>query len=134
MEGKLIRNMKTHPDLDLDTTDIYPFYRPEPSAIYKTLPQLRPHVLYVFGGTSEVSQPFSRKQKLETTGTGPGGSGGVEAGSVHEFVLDNVGHLVPMIAPKACALRSAEFLTNHLGQWIREEENFRKIWESKREK
>ena len=125
-DGNITVNPRTHPDIDLSTTEIYPFYRPETSAVYKNLPHLRPSTLYLFGGTSELSQPESRKQKLDITGTGVGGNGGLKAGRVKEVVVEGVGHLVPMIAPKVCGLSSADFLVQDLKRWRTEEEEFRK--------
>ncbi|KAH6847220.1 Alpha/beta hydrolase fold-1 [Chaetomium sp. MPI-CAGE-AT-0009] len=51
----------------------YAFYRPEPLQAFARLPELRPSVLYVFGGTSEMSRPEERRAKMERTGSGVGG-------------------------------------------------------------
>lgn len=128
--GNITSNSQTHPDLDPSTIDIYPFYRPEPAAVFKNLPHLRPSALYIFGGTSDLSRPESRKQKLDITGTGVGGSGGVKAGRVSEIVLEGIGHLVPMIAPKDCGYWSADFLARDLERWRKDEEEFKRGWET----
>ena len=130
-KGNLILNRRTHPDIDFTTTDLYPFYRPEPAAAFKNLPHLRPSALYLFGGTSELSVPESRKQKVETTGIGVGGSGGAKVGRVKEVVVEGVGHLVPMIAPRDVGVGAADFLAGELRRWKEEEDAWRREWEGK---
>jgi len=129
--GKMVVNRQTHPDIDLNTTEAYPFYAPVPPAVFKNLPYLRPSALYIFGGTSDISTPDLRKQKVARTGTGVGGSGGSKEGRVKEVVVEEVGHLVPMIAPQKSADAAADFLSNDLKRWRKEEEEWRRQWESK---
>ncbi len=101
----------------------YPFYRAEPLHAYRRLPELRPSVCYVFGETSDMSQPDARKLKMERTGTGLGGSGGTPKGKVKEVVLD-CGHLVAMERVEGCADAIAGFLGPELEGWRREREEF----------
>lgn len=129
--GNLVINRQTHPDIDLDATFIYPFYLPVPEAVFKNLPHLRPSALYLFGGASEMSTPDLRRHKLDSTGTGVGGSGGVREGRVKEEVVEGVGHLVPMIAPKECADAAAGFLSTEVKRWKKDEEEWRRQWDSK---
>lgn len=130
-DGKMVANRQTHPDLDLDTGGIYPFYAPASFSVFKNLQHLRPSALYVFGGTSEMSTPHLRRAKLAVTGTGVSGSGGAEEGRVREVVVEGVGHLVPMVAPKKTADAAAEFLAAELQRWRREEEEWRVQWQRK---
>ncbi|EXJ61935.1 hypothetical protein A1O7_02366 [Cladophialophora yegresii CBS 114405] len=102
-----------HPD---DIEEGYPFYRPEPAQIFRRLPELKPPVLYVFGNHSELATPELRRKKMETTGTGVGGSGGSAEGMVKEVVLD-CGHLVPMERTTACAAAVAAFTASELAHW-----------------
>lgn len=132
--GKLVVNRPTHPDLDLRAADTYPFYRPEPPAVFNDLPRLRPSALYIFGGQSDLSTPDLRKQKMERTGTGVGGSGGAEADRVKEVVLEDVGHLVPMEAVARCATAAGEWLASDLKRWRSEEADFKREWEAKERK
>lgn len=127
--GNLVINRRTHPDLDPNTTETYPFYTSAPSAVFHNLPHLRPSTLFLFGGNSEMSPPDLRRQKIATTGTGVDGSGGFEEGKVKEVVLEGVGHLVPMIAPEKSAVAAAGFLAGELGRWRGEEEEWRGRWE-----
>ena len=131
VNGALIINRRTHPDLGLEGADTYPFYRPEPPAVFNDLPRLRPGALYIFGGQSELSTPDLRKQKMERTGTGVGGSGGAEAGRVREVVFEDMGHLIPMQAVARCAAAAGEWLTNDLKRWRGEEAEFKREWELK---
>jgi pimeloyl-ACP methyl ester carboxylesterase len=94
----------------------YPFYRPEPFHVFRRLPELRPSVLYVFGGQSDISTPELRRAKMQSTGTGVGGSGGVDKGRVEEVVLD-CGHLVAMEKVGECAEAMAGFLEREVGRW-----------------
>ena len=130
-KGNVVVNRQTHPDIDLSTTETYPFYRPEPPAVFKKLSHLRPSTLYLFGDKSELSSPAARRQKLDITGVGVGGNGGVKEGRVKEVVFEGIGHLIPMVAPRDSALQSADFLAHDLKRWRKEEEEFKRGWEAK---
>lgn len=111
------------------------FYRPEAPNTAMQLPQLRPSCLYIFGGTSAMSTPILRKEKLELTGTGVGGSGGEKEGRVKEAVLEGVGHLVAMDRPKECAEFAASWIGAEVKRWRAEEEELQSWWKkSLREK
>ncbi|KAJ6108772.1 hypothetical protein N7512_008609 [Penicillium capsulatum] len=110
-----------------DDMDDFPFYRPEPRQMLQRLPDLKPSVLYLFGSKSELSTPVSRQQKLEITGTGVGGSGGVAKGRVKEAVLP-CGHLVPMELVEECARASADFVDFELSAWESRRSQFHRAW------
>jgi hypothetical protein len=124
-------NRVTHPDLDENHQDSYPFYRPEPARIFAQLPHLRPSVLYVFAGKSDMCMPDMRADKLTTTGTGLGGSGGVAAGRVREVFLEDFGHLLAQEAVNECADAAVCWLAPELRRWKDEEESFRSVWDKK---
>ena len=132
--GKLAVNRRTHPDLNPEAPDTYPFYRPEPPAVLSELARLRPGALYIFGGQSQLSTPDLRKQKMELTGTGVGGSGGVQADRVREVVIEDVGHLIPMEAVTRSAAAAGEWLTSDIKRWRGEEADFKREWEAKERK
>lgn len=128
--GKLI-NKQTHPDLDatqLGLGGFFPFYRPEPHQIFAQLPHLRPSVLYIFGGQSEMSVPELRRDKLQHTGTGLGGSGGVAEGRVGEVVLEGKGHLVAQEAVGECAEAAGGWLGSELRRWGVVDRGFWGVW------
>ncbi|KAL2828918.1 Alpha/beta hydrolase family-domain-containing protein [Aspergillus cavernicola] len=124
-------NKITHPDLDPDHLGSWPFYRPEPCHIFAQLPHLRPSVLYILGGTSDISLPTMIADRLAHTGTGLGGSGGVAAGRVRNTVLKGIGHLVAQEAPVQCAEEASEWLGTELQRWREEEKIFRDQWNRK---
>jgi len=128
-DGKVVINRKTHADANYE--DTFPFYRPEPIATFHKLPFVRPSVLYVFGETSNMSLPEVREYKLQNTGIGVGGSGGVKEGRVKEVLLEGVGHLIPMEAANESAEVAAEWVGREMGRWSEEEAEWRKAWEGR---
>lgn len=111
----------------------YSFYRPEPSQVFHRLPELRPSVLYIFGGKSELSPSAEREMKMARTGTGVGGSGGAAVGRVKEVVLD-CGHLVAMEKVTECANAITLFLQDELQRWRKEKSDFKRYWSKKSRK
>ena len=114
------------PDLARNSVVKYPFYRPEPPNTFARLGELRPSALYIFGGKSDMSFPLARKQKLERTGVGVGGSGGVTAGRVKEIVLEEIGHLVAMEAGgnEQSAEAAAEWIGEELKRFVGEKKAY----------
>jgi len=124
-------NRVTHPDLDEHHRDSYPFYRPEPARIFSQLPHLRPSVLYIFAGKSDMCLPDMRADKLANTGTGLGGSGGVAAGRVRDVFLEDFGHLLAQEAVNECADAAVCWMAPELRRWREEEESFWSVWSKK---
>ncbi|KAF4768545.1 hypothetical protein N7455_012132 [Penicillium solitum] len=124
-------NRVTHPDLDATHPHSYPFYRPEPARIFSQLPFLRPSVLYIFAGKSDMCIPAMRADKLANTGTGLGGSGGVAAGRVRDVFLEDFGHLLAQEAVNECADAAVCWLAPEIRRWRAEEESFRAAWSQK---
>ena len=117
---------------DFDPADVeecFALGRPEMLHLYRRLPEIKPSVLYIFGKTSEASPEVNRSSKMELTGTGPGGSGGVGRGRVQEAVLD-CGHLVGFEKPGQCAETSVEFIDTELARWDSEERRRSERWNS----
>ncbi|EXA46698.1 hypothetical protein FOVG_04039 [Fusarium oxysporum f. sp. pisi HDV247] len=107
----------------------YPFHRPEPPKIFRHLPELRPSTLFVFGKQSEFSSPERRQEKMLTTGTGVGGSGGAAAGRVQGETLD-CGHLIPMEKVSECADVISSFVGKEMRRWRDQQESFKKYREN----
>ena len=129
--GQPVLNRTTHPDLDPSMPiEEYPFHRPESAPGLHRLASLRPSVFYIFGGLSDISPPQRRKDKLEATGIGEGGSGGVKEGRVKGVTLEDVGHLIPMVVPKVCAEKAMEWLAPEMRRWREEEEKWTKEWKA----
>ncbi|KAL8694363.1 MAG: hypothetical protein Q9218_001000 [Villophora microphyllina] len=129
--GNLVINRLTHPDLDLGVAETYPFYRPEARSTFKKLPFLRPDVLYIHGGRSDLSAPELREARMQSTGVGVGGSGGAKDGRVHQIVLEKAGHLVPMEAVVESADAAADWLAAEMQRWRQLERDFEAKWNSK---
>ncbi|KAI2628848.1 alpha/beta-hydrolase [Hypoxylon sp. NC1633] len=96
---------------------MFPFYRSEGPSILKHLSEVRPSVLWVFGGDSDLGTPEARKLKTETCGTGGGGSGGMKAGRVGQVVMEGRGHLFPMEVPGECARHAAAWIGKEMSRW-----------------
>jgi pimeloyl-ACP methyl ester carboxylesterase len=106
----------------------FPFYRPEPPQIFRRLPEIKPSVLYLFAEQSELSAPEARQAKVQTTGAGVGGSGGVARGRVQEAVLP-CGHLVPMELVQESGKVSADFIGSELALWRARKARYLETWE-----
>ncbi|KAI5866200.1 alpha/beta-hydrolase [Durotheca rogersii] len=106
-------------------TSFFPFYRSEGPSVLKHLPEVRPSVLWVFGGDSDLSDPAARRLKTGRCGVGAGGSGGVAAGRVADVVLYGRGHLFPMEAPALCARHAAPWIARELRRWRVDERAYR---------
>ncbi|KAK5465053.1 hypothetical protein LTS15_001616 [Exophiala xenobiotica] len=129
-QGKAV-NRKTHPDLNPALPTIYPFYRSEGPQAFFRLQELRPSVLYIFGGKSDVGPPESCKDKMDLTGVGVGGSGGAPAGRVRSVVFDDIGHLIAMEAVDRTADHAASWLGGEMKIWREDEEEHNRTWSSK---
>lgn len=104
----------------------FPFYQPLTPLTAGRLPELRPGVLWVAGEDSSVCPPVARKEKMDLTGYGVGGSGGARAGRVKELVVEGTGHLVAMEKPGVVASNAAGFIRGEVGRWRKEEEDYRR--------
>ncbi|RYP71896.1 hypothetical protein DL770_008051 [Monosporascus sp. CRB-9-2] len=118
------------PDFDpvlndkVDPANPFPFYRSEGSVILQNLPHVRPSVLWVFGGDSDLSMTESRREKTQLCGSGGGGSGGIKAGRVAEVVLEGRGHLFPMEVPGQCAEHAATWIGKEMQRWREAERQY----------
>ncbi len=85
------------PDLDIATAiQSTPLYAPWPRQMFFLLPQLRHWVLYTDGDKSPRTTPEITKARLETTGTGQGGSGGKRVGTVKHVLIKGGQHTIPL--------------------------------------
>jgi len=117
----------SHPDYE-PVHGATPFYRPEPIRTFQNLPLLRPSVFYIFGEQSDLSRPEMMKDKLENTGTGLGGSGGVAAGRVQHVVIKDTGHLIPMEKVDETAQECANWLRSEIKRFKEEEDMWKTVW------
>jgi pimeloyl-ACP methyl ester carboxylesterase len=110
-------NPLTHPDVDTALPPITPFYRAESFHLFKLLPYLRPSVLYIFGTESDLSTSENIADKLEVTGVGAGGSGGVAKDRVKEYTMQGGSHLMPMERVEETAAQCSGWLLRELKRW-----------------
>ncbi|MCJ1474796.1 hypothetical protein MMC13_003456 [Lambiella insularis] len=118
---------------DVAPTDAikYVFNRPECALSLLGLPYLRPSVLWVYGEHSPINVPEIRKEKMPLTGSGIGGSGGLQTGKVEEVVFEEAGHMVPMEKVKECGELMARWLEKQVEEF-RTEEAFYREYDSKK--
>ncbi|KAK7220982.1 hypothetical protein V2G26_008985 [Clonostachys chloroleuca] len=127
-EGKTVTNRDLVPDIEEgfagDVNLVWPLYRPEPPSLLHRLPNVRPPVLYVFGGSSNLSPKSLRDEKVQSTGSGIGGSGGASKGRVKGVVSEKCGHMIPLEAPRFCAENAASWIKVWLDRWRTEQEEY----------
>jgi pimeloyl-ACP methyl ester carboxylesterase len=128
--GKPI-NRKTHADVNPTQPVLSPFYRGEGIAAYLRLPELRPSVLYIFGGDSDVGLPEACAAKLRYTGIGVGGSGGAPEGRVSSVTYEKIGHLIAMEAVERTAGDSAKWIGKEMERWREDEAEERRTWRTR---
>lgn len=129
-DGSKIIDPRRIPDADPNdpqTQIAWPVYRPESSTTWDHLPRVRPTVLYIFGGQSNIGDTASRNKKVFRTGAGVGGSGGITFGKVKQVVGEECGHLIPMENPKLCADAAASWIVQHLPSWQAEDAEFQEF-------
>lgn len=102
----------------------FAFYRSEGGVVLNSLPAVRPSVLFMHGGTSDISPPHLRHLRTSTCGVGPGGSGGPKEGRVADIVMEGMGHLFPMEDPGKTASHAAEWISKEMVRWRREQAEY----------
>jgi pimeloyl-ACP methyl ester carboxylesterase len=103
-------------DINETIFDYHPFYRAEDVNLWEDLPHIRPGVIYLF----PTKGPMSSRDihlKVDRTGIGFGGSGGVAEGRVESTIINGTGHLLPFEKPQLCAQVTAEWLGRDLHAW-----------------
>lgn len=126
-------NRRTHPDLILSPQIQAPFYRGESMMVFRQLPFLRPSVLYIFGSLSFLTMdPTQISEKMELTGSGPGGSGGAKEGRVANVVVQGAGHMIPMEKVEESAMHAASWLGKEMQRYFDWDRRTEAEWENKR--
>ncbi|KAF7945497.1 hypothetical protein EAE96_010264 [Botrytis aclada] len=103
------------------------FYRPEIAIAEEYLTYLRPSVLYIFGAKSVFSAPDQQNEKMERTGSGLGGSGGVKMGQVEKHVFENLGRMASLEDVRGCINVIGEWMDKKLNQFKADEEALKNI-------
>ncbi|KAL8823415.1 MAG: hypothetical protein Q9191_005876 [Dirinaria sp. TL-2023a] len=107
--------------------------RPECFAAIRNLPYVRPSVLYIFGGKSPLSPRHLQDRKVNATGIGTGGSGGVAEGMVEKRVFPTSGHLLVFEDPGASAEATADWIQRWYARWGADEQRIRSYKDPKSE-
>lgn len=108
------------PDWDPEKERPRSYARPECSASMRSLPFVRPSVLWVFGSRSYLSAPEAQDAKMRATGTGIGGSGGAANGMVEKVVLDS-SHVLVFEQIDKCAEVAADWVRRWFQGWLEDE-------------
>ncbi len=77
-----------------------------------------------------MSSEMMRKDKLDLTGTGVGGNGGVEEGAVEYVLMEGAGHFVPFEKVQQTADHMGKWLGKEMERWRRGEEEDRRVLDS----
>ncbi len=85
--------------------------------------------MYVFGETSAFSDPAVIKEKLENTGTGRDGSGGIAKDRVQHVMIQGTGHLIPMEKVDETGRECAKWISREIRRWREDEEADRRVWD-----
>ena len=85
-------------------------------------------VFYVFATESHVSAPKFIAEKMATTGTGVGGSGGAALGRVKEFTIPGVGHLIPMEVVGKAAELAVDWIKPEMERYKQIDDEDRRRW------
>ncbi|KAJ5622178.1 hypothetical protein N7528_005410 [Penicillium herquei] len=103
------------PDLDPKIALNGSFYRSEFQHSWDLLPKMRPWVLYVNGTSSpHFGDPSTRDRRVQITGTGVGGNGGIKLGAVQQVIIEGAGHDMPFD-------NNTEQLSTHIVDWFMKE-------------
>lgn len=119
-----------YPDAHTDSPLLGPIYNPHTRDGYMFLKTLRPRALFVLAQNSRICPPNELEDRTRITGTGPGGSGGVETGNVASVTVPG-GHFFPMTNPEGSAQSIAEWLKNSLSKWRQTEDTFQQHWQAR---
>lgn len=119
----------TAPEIDPAAPPFARLYRPESRMAFQSLPTVLPSVLYIVGTKTGFSTPDIRKARMETTGTGVGGSGGALHGRVREYVVQDGQHTVPLdMHMEETARAGTAWIGEEVRRWRRAEDKHAREW------
>jgi hypothetical protein len=96
-------------------------YRPESILAFKLIPHIRPSVIYVSASDSALGKTGVHLAAAKLTGTGFGGSGGLESGRVQYSVIQKAGHFLPQEKVIDTAHILGFWLSQELQRWQEDE-------------
>lgn len=118
------------PDLDPSSWNPQGCCRPEVQNMWNLLPNVRPWVMYINGGSSPYfGDPKIREERAKLTGIGVGGSGGIKLGTVEQVVIEGGPHTIPFDANLAkVTTHAAEWIGREMKRWANGEKKRRDEW------
>jgi hypothetical protein len=121
------------PDVDPTGWNTQGCFRPELQKMWNWLPNIRPWVIYINGGSSPYfGDPKIREERAKITGTGVGGSGGMKLGTVEQVVIEGGAHTIPFDAKLGeVASYAAEFIGKEMKRWTNGEKKRKDEWRKK---
>ncbi|KAJ5322670.1 hypothetical protein N7452_010959 [Penicillium brevicompactum] len=103
-------------------------YRPEPILAYKLVPHIRPSVLYISASHSPLGKGGQHAEAAKQTGTGFGGSGGMDCGRVKLVTIPKAGHTLPQEKVVDTAQVLGPWIKQELQRWRQDEERIYGGW------
>lgn len=116
------------PDVLGPLTPIQKTYRPESILGFKILPHIRPSVIYISASDSALGKAGKHLDAANLTGTGFGGSGGLESGRVQYSVIEKAGHFLPQERVKETGQILGSWLSQELQRWQEDEARVADGW------
>ena len=98
--------------------------------MWNLLPNMRPWVLYINGGSSPYfGDSEIREERAKLTGTGVGGSGGLKLGTVEQVIIEGGAHTIPFdVNLGEVAAHAAEWMGREMERWTDGEKQRRDEW------
>lgn len=118
---------QTASDFDPSADQISPFYCPSPIMTFHQLPHLRPSALYILGSDVPRAAIEMARDRLENTGSGVGGSGGIAYGRVKSITLDG-SHLLPLENVRKTAEEASCWISQEVQWWKRSSQKGKRYW------
>ncbi|CEJ94034.1 hypothetical protein VHEMI09590 [[Torrubiella] hemipterigena] len=121
-----------HSEMKPELEGKLPFYRPEGYLVFNNLPHLQPGVNYIYPlkKTTVVCKPEHQIIRHKITGTGLGGSGGLNAGRVDFHNVDG-GHFFPLEKPAETAEIVNEYYAAEVSNFKRLQMENERLWKNR---
>ncbi|KAJ5748699.1 toxin biosynthesis protein [Penicillium nucicola] len=104
-------------------------YRAEPLLAAQLLPYLRPSVFYLSAAKSELTLTGLQEWAAKRTGTGFGGSGGMQSGKVKHVVIEKAFHTLPLEKVAKTASEMGPWMAQESRRWKDDEKRIADGWE-----
>jgi hypothetical protein len=116
------------PDVLGPLSPIQKSYRQESILAFKLLPHIRPSVIYMSASESALGKTGVHLAAAKLTGTGFGGSGGLESGRVQYLVIEEAGHCAPQEKVTDTVQTLASWISQERQHWQEDEARVADGW------